>query len=138
YEGQAAMELESLVTAPCELPDGWRIAGGVLDPAPLLAALAAPGMAAADGADLFHGTLAAALATWAGWAAEQTGLTRIALGGGCFINRALTAALVPRLAAHGLQPLLAHALPAHDGGLSLGQAAVAAAALAAGSAATQE
>ncbi|HET9018379.1 MAG TPA: carbamoyltransferase HypF, partial [Acetobacteraceae bacterium] len=130
-EGQAAMELEALVAEPRVLPGGWRLDGGVLDLSPLLAALAVPGVPVAEGAGLFHGTLAAALADWAAWAAQASGLTRIVLGGGCFLNRVLTEALLPRLAARGLQPLCARAVPANDGGLSLGQAAIAAAQFAA-------
>jgi hydrogenase maturation protein HypF len=76
YEGQAAMELEGLAArhgpvAP--MAGGWRIdAGGVLDPRPLLAALAdLPADALTFGAALFHATLAAALADWVAAAARE-------------------------------------------------------------------
>ena len=132
YEGQAAMALEALVQEPRVLDGGWRIVGGTLELAPLLAALATSDLDAATGADLLHGTLAAALAEWTAAAATSAGIAAVALGGGCFLNRVLTTALVPALRARGLVPLVARALPPNDGGLSLGQAWVAHRAIAAG------
>lgn len=132
YEGQAAMELEALVDRPRVLNGGWRIASGVLDPSPLMEALADPEVDRVTGAGLFHGTLAAALADWVARAATETGVTTVALGGGCFLNRVLTETLVPALSARGLRPLIARQMPPNDGGLSLGQAWVAAAMLSSG------
>ncbi len=123
YEGQAPMELEGLVTAPEILPGAWHIADGVLDLLPLLAALIDREPVA--GANLFHGTLVAALADWIEQAAAATGLRTVALAGGCFLNAVLSEGLARALAARGLTPLLAHALPPNDGGVSLGQAWVA-------------
>ncbi|MDJ0931247.1 hypothetical protein [Breoghania sp.] len=64
HEGQALIALESFVTEPEEMPTGWRISrDGELDLRPLLATLAD----ISDrqrGANLFHGTLAAAVAEW--------------------------------------------------------------------------
>ncbi|HMK78632.1 MAG TPA: carbamoyltransferase HypF [Xanthobacteraceae bacterium] len=126
HDGEAAMALEALVTAPQVMRDGWSVRAGVLDLTPLLRCLADRGMAAAAAADLFHGTLAAALAEWASAAARATGIASVALCGGCFLNRVLTGLLAPALRARGLAPLLARALPPNDGGLSLGQAFIAA------------
>jgi len=125
YEGQAAMQLEALVQTPRVLIDGWRIERDALDLSPLLRHLATPGLAPVAGAELFHGTLAAALADWIAQASARTGLTTIALGGGCFLNRVLSADLAARLRACGLTPLPARQLPPNDGGLSLGQAWIA-------------
>jgi hydrogenase maturation protein HypF len=130
YEGQAAMELEGLAArhgpvAP--MAGGWRIdAGGVLDPRPLLAALAdLPADALTFGAALFHATLAAALADWVAAAAREQGLETVVGAGGCFLNRLLGSALQEGLARRGLRFVAARALPPNDGGLSLGQAWVA-------------
>ena len=125
FEGQAPMALEALADSPRVMADGWRRTEGVLDFAPLLARLSACGDAA-EGANLFHGTLVAALAEWCAWAAAETGWRVVALGGGCFFNRVLTAGLVAALTARGLRPLVAAKVSPGDSGLSLGQAWVAA------------
>jgi len=126
YEGQAAMQLEALVAQPRTLEHGWRIDSGVLDLVMLMRMLATPGFDRVRGAELFHGTLAAALADWASQAARSTGVSTVALGGGCFLNCVLTEATAQALRVRGLKPLVARALPPNDGGLSLGQAWVAA------------
>jgi hydrogenase maturation protein HypF len=126
YEGQAAMELEALVGTPRVQPNGWSVVAGVLDLWPLLRCLAEPNLHPVAGAEVFHGTLAAALADWVEDAADKTGISSVALSGGCFLNRVLTETVVPLLRTRGLVPLLARAVPPNDGGLSLGQAWVAA------------
>lgn len=127
YEGQAAMELEARVRAPRVEAKSWSIdAANMLDLAPLLSRLAEPGFDATFGAELFHGTFAAALAEWAATTAARCGARHVALGGGCFLNRVLTDALAADLRARGLTPLIARQVPPNDGGLSLGQAWIAA------------
>jgi hydrogenase maturation protein HypF len=129
YEGQAAMQLEALADYATCLPDGYALHNHILDFRPLLEALVTPGMTAGEGAALFHGTLAAGLAAWIGQEADALALSTICLSGGCLANRLLTECLLDALRARGLQPLLPRAVPASDGGLSLGQAAIARASL---------
>ena len=128
FEGQAAMLLEGLAErhGPVEpLDGGFRLGmDGRLDLLPLLAVMADL-RDAAYGAALFHATLARALAAWAASAMETTGLDRIALGGGCFLNRLLSADLSARLEALGARVYRARQAPSNDGGLALGQAWVA-------------
>jgi hydrogenase maturation protein HypF len=124
YEGQAAMELEALVRDPTCLHEGYRISDNILDFTPLLNALLAPGIAPRTGANLFHGTLIAALAAWIEQGAARAKQTNVILGGGCFMNTVLTEGLVASLAARGVVAWLPRAVPANDGGLSLGQAAM--------------
>ena len=128
FEGQAAMLLEGLAEryGPVDpLRDGWIIEKtGVLSLLPVLARLADE-RDASRGAALFHATLAAALATWVMDAATKTGLKRVALGGGCFLNRVLSRALREHLEPAGYELLEARRVPPNDGGLSLGQAYVA-------------
>jgi hydrogenase maturation protein HypF len=121
FEGEAAMVLESLATRPTVLPGGWTITDGVLDLTPLLDVVS--GLAPADGANLFHGTLTAALIDWALPAVEGG---RIALAGGCVMNAVLTEGLIDGFARHGVAAVIPRKVPANDGGLSLGQAWVAA------------
>jgi hydrogenase maturation protein HypF len=70
--------------------------------------------------------LAAALAESCRRAREATGLGTVALSGGCFQNRLLTTLTVARLEAAGFEVLLHSRVPPSDGGIALGQAAVAA------------
>ena len=62
-EGQAPMALEGMVSSPSVLDGGWNLHDGLLDLRPLLSALADM-RDPYRGADIFHGTLAAALADW--------------------------------------------------------------------------
>jgi hydrogenase maturation protein HypF len=103
----------------------------VLDFLPLLGHFA-DGIAPAEGAALLHGTLIAGLVEWAAAAAPAHGLHQVALSGGCFLNKVLTEGVAAGLRAQGIAPLIARAVPPNDGGLSLGQAFVAAHTLAAG------
>jgi hydrogenase maturation protein HypF len=128
FEGEAAMRLESLVRETTVLADGWRIDCGILDFLPLLGRLA-DGIEPASGAALFHGTLIAGLVEWATAAAAARDLHTVALSGGCFLNKVLTEGIAEGLAARGIASLIARAVPPNDGGLSLGQAYVAAMAL---------
>jgi len=138
YEGQAAMELESLAGRrpateyPCrflELDD--RL---VLDPLPLLAVLGSRRERGADPADLaadFHASISWATAELIRRLAHSTGLHTVALGGGVFQNARLLETLRGRLEGMGLTVLSPRQLSPNDGAISYGQAAVGAALLAA-------
>ncbi|MGE5269868.1 MAG: carbamoyltransferase HypF [Thiohalocapsa sp.] len=135
YEGEAAMRLEAIVDrnalAGCE---GYPFepAAGSLDPGPMWPALLddlACGTPAGVVAARFHRGLAAALADMAARLAGPLGVNTVALSGGCFQNAVLLEETERRLHGAGLRVLTHAAVPANDGGLALGQAAVAAARL---------
>jgi len=135
YEGQAAIELETLA-APAypakpypllphrrqglwEFPTHAVFRAVVNDfcrgaPPPQIAAR-------------FHATVVTELRHLTIAVSEETGLRAIALSGGCFQNRLLLESLAPALRAEGLTVYTHHHVPANDGGLALGQAVVAAA-----------
>jgi hydrogenase maturation protein HypF len=123
FESDAAMRLEAMVRTPRSLGPVWRIEGNILDLLPVLAAL--DGREGRNAAELFHGTLIDALADWVIRCARAEAIATIALGGGCFLNKVLAEGLDEKLKAAGLRVLHARALPPNDGGLSLGQAALA-------------
>lgn len=128
YEGQAAMLLEGMAEKHgpvVPLAGAWTLgADGSLDLLPLLAHLAGQ-QDSGYGAAVFHSTLAAALAAWVGAASARSGIRAIALGGGCCMNRILAAKLRELLQAAGLAVFEARQAPPNDGGLALGQAALA-------------
>jgi hydrogenase maturation protein HypF len=78
-------------------------------------------------AALFHSQLARAWDAAVAQAMQTTGLSTVALSGGVFCNQRLTAELTARLENRGARVLRHHLVPPGDGGLALGQAAVAAA-----------
>jgi hydrogenase maturation protein HypF len=130
YDGQTAMELEFLAAEGdhgryrLELLAGTPL---VLDPTPALTAILADleaGTARPVIAARFHDGLGEALAGMCARAARETGVRQLAVGGGCFQNRRLLAALRPALERAGLALYLPRRVPANDGGLALGQAAV--------------
>lgn len=126
YEGEAAMKLEAHVQRPAVLEGGWMIDDGVLSLRPLFARLIADDIDAEEGAGLFHGTFAAACVDWVVRAARTTGIATVVLSGGCFMNAVLANEIEYRCVAAGLTPLVAQQVPPNDGGLSLGQAWIAA------------
>jgi hydrogenase maturation protein HypF len=95
----------------------------VLDLRPLLAHLVECSPRA--GAEIFHGTLIAALTDWVCSAAERSGTEQVVLSGGCLLNQVLAGGLVRELGRVGLEALLPIQLPPNDGAVSLGQAWVA-------------
>ncbi|PWC94585.1 carbamoyltransferase HypF [Azospirillum sp. TSO5] len=128
FEGEAPMALESLARRPRVAEGAWRIGNGELDLTPLLERLLSV-TNAAEGAELFHGTLAAALVDWTLPALRAHGLCRVVLSGGCLMNAVLAEELVAGFRVAGVEALLPRLAPANDGGLSLGQAWIASFAL---------
>jgi hydrogenase maturation protein HypF len=74
----------------------------------------------------FHNTLAAAMLETAQQAREYTKLNTVALSGGVFCNRYLINRMVRLLKKEGFVVLFNRDVPSNDGGISLGQAAIAA------------
>ena len=135
YEGQAAIELE-IVAEKTGQVDSYPFAiedeTGVLDVSPMIRAIVGDiqqGVPVPQIAARFHRTIAELLATACVKAREQTGLNEIALSGGVFQNRLLLEQLITRLEALTFQVYINRRVPPNDGGLSLGQLAVAAARL---------
>ena len=152
FEGQAAMALEFgadgrgggaypfVLTAPAPTSDGRRCgedegrrtkeqdASSVLDWQPMVEAILADLRAGVDRgiiAARFHSALADAIVS----VAHSVGQPRVALTGGCFQNRLLTERAADQLERAGFEVLLHQLVPPNDGGISLGQIAVAAARL---------
>lgn len=139
YEGEAAMRLESLVTAQ-DLDEGaeldYPFAIPRLDKGKGLPYVEPLGMWQALLGDLilatpapriaarFHRGLAAVIVRMAQQEAERQELTTVALGGGVFQNKVLTELVLRGLEAAGLKALLPRQVPVNDGGLAWGQALI--------------
>ena len=132
YEAQAAILVEQAATRhiesrgwPQPMAGGWIIGReGQLDLLPVLATL--DGAADVDhAAARFHATLVAALADWAGQAAQSSRLTTVVCGGGCFLNALLAAGLRQNLEQRGITVLAPVRVSPGDAGIALGQARVA-------------
>ena len=132
FEGQAAMELEMLAdpSATAPFPFGLTLERGglVFDPRPLVRALVLArgnGEPAAACAGRFHATLAELVRQACLVLRARRGIGTVVLSGGVFQNALLTGLVQERLQRAGFT-VLTHALvPPNDGGIALGQAAVA-------------
>lgn len=144
YEGEPAIELEAAA---------WRALGGktvrldnnhtgvftsaddspILDPQPLIEALL-NGIEAGAPADRlalgFHIAITHATTHIAREICAREGIDTVALSGGVFMNRLLLQLLTHELKDAGLAVLVPHAVPANDGCIAYGQAAIARARLA--------
>ena len=144
YEGQAAMALEFAlgndpegeyrfeVTESAEAGSRPKAAGSekdrprwTVDWSPMVTALLNDmerGTVPAVIAARFHNGLAESVVE----VARRTGENRVVLSGGCFQNRYLTERVVRRLREEGFRPYWHQRIPPNDGGIALGQIAVAA------------
>ena len=133
FEAQAAMMLEYAVDET--VTDAYPLSmtqnpipntpSQVLDWGPLLEALLADlrrGMPEGVMAARFHNALVEGMVA----VAQAVGAKRAALSGGCFQNRLLTERALDGLRTAGHRVLLHRQVPPGDGGISLGQVAVAA------------
>lgn len=134
YEGQAAIALEMLAATcrdqvtsyPCCQQRGKP---ALLDVTPLITSIVEDilrGAPAACIARRFHLSIAEMLAEACVRARQQVGLYKVALSGGVFQNRLLLEQLMINLAERAFRVFINHHVPPNDGGISLGQLAVAA------------
>ncbi|MCP4981173.1 MAG: carbamoyltransferase HypF [Gammaproteobacteria bacterium] len=136
YEGQAAVELENLVGQ-----QGWLSLEPYLfeliddempeiDPRPMWTALLDDldaGCSISDISARFHLGLANIIVETATKISAQSRIETVALSGGVFQNRILFKLCFDQLRQNRLNVLFHQQMPANDGGLALGQAAIAAA-----------
>ena len=130
FEGQAAMWLEQLArSAPLSTPYPFPFVAGELDFRPLLRAVIEDRLRGRDAREIArsfqkgiaHGLYRALVAI-----SQKHLLDTVVLSGGVFQNELLLEDLKPLLEGGSLQVWTNHAVPPNDGGLSLGQAALAA------------
>lgn len=131
YEAQAAMELERCARGCAHEAHASASAPDVGELVRRIVGMVGAGADAACAARVFHAALAGIVAAALEAAAAEHGTTTVGCSGGVFQNRLLANELTRRLDGHRLRVLSHELVPANDGGLSLGQAAAGALALAA-------
>lgn len=131
YEGQAAIELEA---AADEGADGAYAFGllecdGILiEPEDVIRGILedlARGVQRSVVAARFHRAVVELIVRIAVLGAKESGARYVALGGGVFMNRLVTAGALREIERVGLIPLTHRELPFNDGAVSFGQAVVA-------------
>lgn len=130
YEGQAAIWLEQLarLTPPVEAYP-FPFVGDEMDFRPLLASLIRDrihGRSTHEIARAFQLGLAQGLCASVRIICEERDIQTVVLSGGVFQNALLLEDLKPLLDAAKLRTWINHVVPPNDGGISLGQAAIAA------------
>jgi hydrogenase maturation protein HypF len=130
YEGQAAIEFEALVDAA---EAGTYSFGLELDQVRVRAAVEAliedvmAGVHVSKISARFHNGLAACVSEICSRIRSETGLDEVALSGGVWQNITLLGRTLSLLKRGGFRVYLHREVPTNDGGLSLGQAVIAAA-----------
>jgi hydrogenase maturation protein HypF len=129
FEGQAAIELETIAAEG--VPDAYPFAcdGDILDFRPAIERIVAevrgdtaPPLIAAR----FHNTVAAAVVLFCSRLRAAEKLNRVCLSGGTFQNIRLLAATLAGLRGLGFEVYIHAQAPPNDGGIALGQAMIAA------------
>lgn len=132
YEGQAAIELEQLADStergayPAAVTGTRPLALAGADLVRSCAGDLAAGVPRERIAARFHNGVANAITRVCTRLADETGLRAVALSGGVFQNLLLLDRTATALGEAGLRVLTHARVPANDGGISLGQAVVAA------------
>jgi hydrogenase maturation protein HypF len=129
YEAQAAMEFEALCDPDETGSYPFSFADGVIDPAPLIVALVTDlraGISKPKIAARFHNGVARMVVDICREISHSAGLHDIVLSGGVWQNRALLTRTAPLLRSAGFDVYVHRQVPPNDGGVALGQVAVAA------------
>jgi hydrogenase maturation protein HypF len=131
YEGQAAIELEALAIPsddpyPFDLHDGDPFQIDLRQTLQALIADRQQQISIGVIAGRFHMSVIMALTTACLQVRATTGISTVALSGGVFQNRLLLEGLITQLHTQQFRPLINRRVPPNDGGISLGQAAIAA------------
>jgi hydrogenase maturation protein HypF len=134
FEGQAAMMIEAAADAhPDPAPDPYDFALTGASPTdvdfrPMIHQIVAgleAGQTQTHIAARFHHTLVAAIVEVCRRMRTDLQLNRVCLSGGCFQNALLLAGCLGSLRSEGFEVFSHREVPANDGGISLGQAAIA-------------
>jgi hydrogenase maturation protein HypF len=128
YEAQAAIELEAVVAGDEESAYPFLVKEGLVDAVPAIRAIVADlrtGLEVGRIAARFHNGLAVMIGDVCQRIEDGYGISQVALSGGVWQNMTLLSKTVLMLRDQGFTVLHHRKVPANDGGLALGQAAIA-------------
>lgn len=129
YEAQAAIELEALADTEEEGRYGFDLNGDIVDAAPVVQRVVADlraGESAGKISARFHNGIADMVVRVCTRERGRQGLNQVVLSGGVWQNMTLLERTVAQLEQSGFKVHVHHRVPANDGGVSLGQAIIAA------------
>ena len=133
FEGQAAMELEMLAAGDVDsiYEFEWQAGDHIQAlPAPIIRGVVhdvQKGLSISEIGIKFHKTLVALFSEICLTVRRDYDLNRVVLSGGCFQNSILLNGMIQKLASSDFEVFAHQRVPTNDGGISLGQAMVAAA-----------
>ncbi|MGA2040610.1 MAG: carbamoyltransferase HypF [Bryobacteraceae bacterium] len=125
YEGEAAIELEALAAPGIADSYPYSVDDGAIDFRETIRAIARDESSREVRSARFHNTVSAAVAETCRRIRARDGLNQVCLSGGTFQNVYLLSRTVQLLREEGFEVYTHAAVPPNDGGLSLGQAAIA-------------
>jgi hydrogenase maturation protein HypF len=123
FEGQAAMALESMISDQSDIDEYYEFdpLAKIIDWSPPIQGILQDLEQQLPHSQIvakFHNTLVEIIVA----VAQQIGVRKIALTGGCFQNKYLTERSIQRLRQEGFDPFWHQYIPPNDGGLAVGQA----------------
>ena len=132
YEGQAAVELEMAAAEANEGSYSYEVLdkdkGWIVDASPMMRAIVDDHIKSVPVekiSDIFHNTVAEIVLDLCQRTRDSWKLDRVALSGGVFQNVFLLSKVYSMLTKEGFKVYVHHQVPTNDGGISLGQVAVA-------------
>ena len=128
YEGQAAIELEAIADSGATKSYEFEIEGNIIKSEKVIRAAVEDllnGRAQAEVSAAFHLGVVDLIGRVALGVRDERNLNRVALSGGVFQNMFLLERVRDALESRGFEVLTHSRVPANDGGISFGQAAVA-------------
>ena len=127
YEAQAAIRLEAAADSSVTGHYPFELRDGILNFGPTIQAILADRQGVGVCAARFHNTIVAGIVRACESVRAERGLSRVALSGGVFQNEWILTRTLASLRAGGFTVYSNTLVPPNDGGLALGQVAVAAA-----------
>ncbi len=130
FHAEAPMRLEAAIQPGISSAYDFRITGDVISFKDTIRAIVADcltGRSAGEISAVFHNTVASAIVSGVRQVSLQSDIRKVVLSGGTFQNRYLTEMVINHLLSEKFVVYFHHNVPPNDGGIALGQVAVASA-----------